>query len=152
MSSTFLMGIRYYPGDSDGKESACSAGAWVQSLGEEDPLEKKVATHSSIPACKIPWTEEPGGLQFMESQRVRHHWATDTHTDVIVDYFRTSVGLLTCLNSFKRRETFFFKKESNVSWSYMYVLVFNMLIQDMWIPWKKLCCCSRKFYRRTEIK
>ena len=108
MSSTFLMGIRYYPGDSDGKESACSAGAWVQSLGEEDPLEKKVATHSSIPACKIPWTEEPGGLQFMESQRVRHHWATDTHTDVIVDYFRTSVGLLTCLNSFKRRETFFF--------------------------------------------
>ena len=54
MSSTFLMGIRCYPGDSDGKESACSAGAWVQSLGEEDPLEKKVATHSSIPACKIP--------------------------------------------------------------------------------------------------
>ena len=54
MSSTFLMGIRCYAGDSDGKESACNAGAWVQSLGEEDPLEKKMATHSSILACKIP--------------------------------------------------------------------------------------------------
>ena len=42
----------------------------VQSLGLEDPLEKGMATHSSIPACRIPWTEEPGGLQSMESQRV----------------------------------------------------------------------------------
>ena len=44
----------------------------VQSLGGKDPLEKEVATCSSILAWKIPWTEEPGGLQFMESQRVRH--------------------------------------------------------------------------------
>ena len=43
---------------------------WVQSLGQEDPLEKEMATHSSILAWKIPWTEEPGGLQFMGSQRV----------------------------------------------------------------------------------
>ena len=43
----------------------------VQSLGWEDPLEKEMATHSSILAGKIPWTEEPGGLQSMESQRVR---------------------------------------------------------------------------------
>ena len=35
---------------------------WVQSLGQEDPLEKEMATHASIPACEIPWTEEPGGL------------------------------------------------------------------------------------------
>ena len=40
------------------------------SLLEEDPLEEVMATHSSIPACRIPWTEEPGGLQSMESQRV----------------------------------------------------------------------------------
>ena len=40
----------------------------VQSLGQEDPLEKGMATHSSILACKIPWTEEPGRLQFMELQ------------------------------------------------------------------------------------
>ena len=45
----------------------------VQSLGQEDPLEKRMATHSSILAWRIPWTEEPGGLQFIGSQRVRHH-------------------------------------------------------------------------------
>ena len=43
----------------------------VRSLGSEDPLEKGMATHSSILACRIPWTEEPGGLQSMGSQRVR---------------------------------------------------------------------------------
>ena len=43
---------------------------WVQSLVQEDPLEKGMGTHSSILAWKIPWTEEPGGLQSMESQRV----------------------------------------------------------------------------------
>ena len=46
---------------------------WVQSLGWEDPLEKGTATHSSILAWRIPWTEEPGGLQSMESQRVRQN-------------------------------------------------------------------------------
>ena len=42
--------------------------SWVQSVGQEDPLEKRIATHSSILAWKIPWTEEPGGLQSMGSQ------------------------------------------------------------------------------------
>ena len=42
----------------------------VQSLGQEDPLEKEMATHSSFLAWRIPWTEEPGGLQSIESQRV----------------------------------------------------------------------------------
>ena len=46
--------------------------AWVQSLGQENPLEKEMATHSSILAWKIPWMEEPGGLQSMGSQRVGH--------------------------------------------------------------------------------
>ena len=45
---------------------------WVQSLGQEDLLEKEMATHSSILAWEIPWTEEPGGLQSMEMQRVGH--------------------------------------------------------------------------------
>ena len=45
---------------------------WVQSLGQEDPLEKEMATHSSILAWRIPWTEEPGGLQSMGSQSVGH--------------------------------------------------------------------------------
>ena len=43
---------------------------WVQSLGQEDPLEKRTATHSSIIAQRIPWTQEPGGLQAMKSQRL----------------------------------------------------------------------------------
>ena len=45
---------------------------WVQSLGEEDPLEKEMATHSNTLAWKIPWTEEPGRLQPMESLGVGH--------------------------------------------------------------------------------
>ena len=49
---------------------------WVWSLGWEDPLKKGKATHSSILACRIPWTEEPGRLQSSESQRVGHDWAT----------------------------------------------------------------------------
>ena len=48
-------------------------------LGREDPLEEEMATHSSILAWKISWTEEPGGLQFMWSQRVGHDWATNTY-------------------------------------------------------------------------
>ena len=50
----------------------------VQSLGQEDPLEKEMATHSSILAWRIPWREEPGRLQFMGLQRVGHNWATNT--------------------------------------------------------------------------
>ena len=56
------------PGGSLGKESTCNQEAQIQSLGQEDPLEKGMATHSSIPAWEIPWTEEPGGLQSMELQ------------------------------------------------------------------------------------
>ena len=50
---------------------------WVQSLGHEDSLEKEMATHSSILAWKIPWTEQPGGLQSMGLQRVAHDWVTE---------------------------------------------------------------------------
>ena len=50
---------------------------WVRSLGWEDPLEEGVAIHSTILAWRIPWTEEPGGLKSMKSQRVRHNLATE---------------------------------------------------------------------------
>ena len=52
----------------------------VQSLGQEDPVEEGTAIHSSILFWRIPRTEEPGGLQSIGSQRVRHNWATDTFT------------------------------------------------------------------------
>ena len=57
-----------FPGGSDSKESSCNAG----DLGREDPLEKGMTTHSSILAWRIPWTEEPGEVQSLASQRVRH--------------------------------------------------------------------------------
>ena len=59
---------------------------WVQYLGQEDPLEEGMATHSSILACGIPRTEEPGDLQSIESQRVRHDWSDLAHTCVYVYY------------------------------------------------------------------
>ena len=49
---------------------------WVQPLCREDPLEKELTTHSNILAWRIPWTEKPGGLQSIGSQRVRHNWVT----------------------------------------------------------------------------
>ena len=49
---------------------------WVQFLGWEDPLEKGMATHASILAWRIPWTEEPDGLQSMVLQRVGHDWVS----------------------------------------------------------------------------
>ena len=52
---------------------------WVQSLDWADPLEKEMGTHSSILSWRILWTEEPGGLQSMKSQRVSHNLATE-HT------------------------------------------------------------------------
>ena len=51
---------------------------WTWFLGWEDPLEKGMVTHSRIPAWRIPWTEEPGGLQSMGLQRVGHNWVTIT--------------------------------------------------------------------------
>ena len=62
-----------FPGGSDGKASTHNAETWAQSLGWEDPLEEGMATHSSILSWKIPWTEEPGGLQSMGLQRVGHN-------------------------------------------------------------------------------
>ena len=60
-----------FPAGSVGKESTCNAGDTDSILGREDPPEKEMATHSSILAWRIPWTEEPGGLQSIGSQRIR---------------------------------------------------------------------------------
>ena len=63
----YLEGI---PNRLSDEESPAKQETWVQSLGRKDPLEKEMATHSSILAWRIPWIEEPGGLQSMGSQRV----------------------------------------------------------------------------------
>ena len=73
----------YIPGGSDGKESACNAGdpgsiPWVR----QDPLEKGMATHSSILTWRVPWTEEPGGLLSTGLQRDAHDWAAIAHSEL----------------------------------------------------------------------
>ena len=80
---------------------------WVWSLGWENPQEGKMATLSSILAWRIPWTEEPGRLQSMGSQRVRHNWETNTRTHarthVLLDAVSYSYFLrLQLWHSFKR--------------------------------------------------
>ena len=55
----------------------------LRSLGQEDPLEEEMTTHSNILAWETPWTEEPGRLQSRGSHRVRHNWSTDTHYEHI---------------------------------------------------------------------
>ena len=55
------------------KNPPAMQGPWVSSLGWEDPLEKGITTHSSVLAWEIPWTEEPGRLQFTRLQRVRYN-------------------------------------------------------------------------------
>ena len=63
------------PGGLVVKNSPAMQERWVPSLGGEDPMEKGMATHSGILAWRIPWTEEPGGIQSMGSQRVGHNWS-----------------------------------------------------------------------------
>ena len=64
----------------------------VQSLGREDPLEEEMATHSSILVWKISWTEEPGGLQSMGSQRIGRDWSNLEHTHREVEVARTTLA------------------------------------------------------------
>ena len=70
-----------FPGGSDYKNLSAMQETRVRSLGWEDTLEKGMATHSSVLAWRIPWTEGPGGLQSMGLQRVKHNWATHSFLD-----------------------------------------------------------------------
>ena len=72
MQSHLLKTTEVTPGSSDSKASAYNAGDLGSIPGQEDTLEKEMATHSSIHAWKIPWTKEPAGLQSIGSQRVGH--------------------------------------------------------------------------------
>ena len=75
--------------------------SWVQSLGWEDPLEKEMATHSSIPAGIIPWTEKPDGLQSMGLQRVGYDWAhTHTLEKYIINYFYSNLFQISLKSTF----------------------------------------------------
>ena len=86
-----------FPCGSDGKESACRVGAWVQSLGWEDPLKKEKATHFSPLAWRIPWTEEPGSLQ---SMGVTKSWTrlSDSHTHTSECPGRGRTAFFSCIS------------------------------------------------------
>ena len=84
---------------------------WVWSLGWEDPLEKGMASHSSILAWRIPWTEEPGGLESMGLQRVRHIYVTFT--------FFYCFGVVSFYSKFV--ECFHHEKMLNISLSFVQV-------------------------------
>ena len=103
-----------------GKESASqwrkTQETWVRFLGQEDPLEEEMATHYSILAWEITWTEEPPGLKSMGSQRVRYSWATEHAwwqvTFIFVNLFAISIlqwNISSCLSLFSTWIPFFFK-------------------------------------------
>ena len=78
------MNDKGFPDGSADKESACSAGDAREEgsvPGRENPLEEEMVTHSHILAWEMPWTEEPGGLQSTESQRIRHDWVTENTSE-----------------------------------------------------------------------
>ena len=92
----YIYFLKGFPGGSDGKECACSAD-WVQSLDWEDLPEKQIATHSSILAWRIPWTEEPGGLQSMELQSLTRLRDSHYTTLLLLPYF---LELWPCMPTF----------------------------------------------------
>ena len=77
----------------------CLPAMWgirVRSLGQKDPLEKEIATHSSILAWRIPWLKEPGGLQSTGLQRVQHDWATSLSLSVRMKPWTVPLSFLPC--------------------------------------------------------
>ena len=71
-----------FPGGSAVKNPPAVQETQVRTLGQEDSLEEGMATHSSIPAWRIPWTEEPGSLRSIGLQRVRRNWSDLAHTHI----------------------------------------------------------------------
>ena len=121
-------------GHSDGKESACNVGDQVRSLGWEDPLEKEMATHSSILAWRILWT-----VQSMGSQRVKHDWATNTVTfsqniEEILWRFCTSVCCTIPAQELPRNQRRKPKGKKEVyAWNFLPPsLTYYYLLSDLW--------------------
>ena len=98
-----------FPGGSDSKESACNAGDLGLIPGQEDPLEKGMATHFSFLAWKIPLTDETDGLQSMGPQKVRHDWA-NKNFHLASFFFRLKTFYLS-LVSLPKKSILFFNQE-----------------------------------------
>ena len=122
---------------------------WVLSLDWEDPLQEGMATHSSIHAWRIPWTEKPGGLQSMWLQRVRHDWATSTQFPRAIDpyhlwtklqikkYFSRWEWFHSCLHL----KTFLLSPHSlTQSVGFLYIQICHAFFPLP--PWLQICCPS----------
>ena len=107
-----------FSGGPSGKEPVCQC--WrqiqIQSLGQEDPLEEDVATYSSLLAWRIPWTEEPGGLQSIGWQRVRHDWSDWARTHMSPRELLVEV-LLTLVRIHKNNRVYFTVIFLKITWS-----------------------------------
>ena len=119
----------------------------VQSLGWEDLLEKAMATHSSILAWKIPWTEEPGRLQSMGSQRVGHNWATSLQREFRVESRNESPRALEKLAQVFRWLDIF------RSWFYEPNSCISSYLEKHWGPsrWWLLCVTSRNLLQKYVL-
>ena len=91
----------------------------VQPLGWEDLLEKRMATYSSVLAWRTPWTEEPGGLQSMGSQRVGHNWATNTTTNL-----NSHIWL---------RDTIMDSTVKKTNQDLIFCFIFTVVKKDLWL-------------------
>ena len=113
---------------------------WVQSLGQEDPLEKEMATHSSILAWEIPWMEEPGGLQSTGSQRVGHDWATSlSFFHVSMSHVNIKPWRFSALSIFisKSKLTEWYASDSDEVW-YKISFSINSWVKDLFHKCRKL--------------
>ena len=110
----------------------------VRSLGGEDSLEKGMATHSSILAWKIPWTEESGELQSKGSQRVRHHWAANTFTPIL----EARVCPL----------TYFFSYRYKKNWWFLSLFKLLLVVRTWWLLSFLLAGPETRIYKITFQK
>ena len=124
------------------KNPPAMPGTWVQSLGWEDPLEEGMATHSSVLAWRIPWTEEPGRLQSSGSQRVRHDWRDLAHMLNLLRNFQT-VFQSSCiiLHSYGHMSDQFLCILTN-SWC-------HFLFHPLWYEW---CVLISDFVPEAELR
>ena len=105
---------------------------WVRSLGQEDPLEEGMATHSSILAWRIPWTGQPGGLQSTGSQRIRHSWShwTCTHTFINLSHL--------CVYNFTKKKRNMGAANGKINSSLPWVLLSAFAVQMLFFFFS--CC------------
>ena len=114
---------------------------WVGSLSREDPLEKEMATPSSILAGKMPRTEVPGGLQSMGSQRIGHDWATNTRLHKALSRKRSS-KIYFCL-------FFFWPKEELSQWLWWFLILNSAYQKLCTIIFKSFLQLAKNLWKRV---